>query len=331
MSEPYRAGVALVTGASGFIGGRLRDALLADGYDVVALTRKGSPEPKKGRGAPVDYADLESLERVIEKERPEYVFHVAGATKGVKYQDFQRANVMPTENLLKATKRVHPGIRRFLHVSSLTCYGPSTVTRPSEEDDERKPVELYGTSKLEAEQVVDAASKDVPVTIIRPPAVYGPGDVDAFELFRWAARRLNLFYGNRDVMMSYVYVDDLVRGMRDAAAHDATLAKGYFLCDGEPRTWGGFQGEIVKASGLAAFDLNLPLRTLDVAAFFGELATMIDGKPRLFNKQKALLGKQLAWTCRSDRARADFGYKPQVDVREGVERTFEWYRAQRWI
>ena len=331
MAEPFRAGVALITGASGFIGGRLRDALLADGHDVVALTRKGSPEPKQGRGAPVDYAELDSLTQVIAKEKPEYVFHVAGATKGVTYKDFQLGNVMPTQNLLEAVKRAHPDLKRFVHVSSLTCYGPSKADRPADELDERKPVEHYGKSKLEAEQAVEAASKDVPTTIIRPPTVYGPGDVDAYELFLWATRRVNLFYGNRDRHMSAIYVDDLVRGMREAAAHDAAIGKGYFLCDGEPRTWGEYQRHIVAASGGSAFDLNLPEQLLDVAAFFGELATKFDGKPRLLNKQKALLGKQPAWTCRHDRARADFGYKPRVSVREGVEQTFAWYREQRWI
>jgi nucleoside-diphosphate-sugar epimerase len=331
MTAPFRPGTALLTGASGFIGGRLRDALLDDGYDVVALTRAGSPAPKRGRAAAVDYSDPESLSRVLEQERPEYVFHVAGATKGVRYEDFQRGNVMPTQNLLDAVKRTHPNLRRFLHVSSLTSHGPSTPERPSSEDDERKPVEHYGKSKLEADRVVEAASKDVPATIICPPTVYGPGDVDAFELFRLAARRLNVFYGNRATHMSFVYVDDLVRGMREAAAHDATLGKRYFLTDGEPRTWDDYQRHIVEASGNKAFELDLPSFTLDVAAFFGELATKLDGKPRLFNKQKVVLGKQRAWTCRHDRARTDFGYKPAFAVREGVERTFEWYRAQRWI
>src|SRR5687768_15742574 len=87
MSESYRPGVVLVTGASGFIGSRLRDALLDEGRDVVALTRAGSPEPRRGRAAPVDYADAESLERVLAAERPEFVFHVAGATKGVTYAE----------------------------------------------------------------------------------------------------------------------------------------------------------------------------------------------------------------------------------------------------
>lgn len=331
MAQPHRKGVALITGASGFIGSRLRDALLADGHDVVALTRPDSPAPRQGRGAPVDYAKPESLERVLEAERPEVIYHVAGATKGVSYEDFWRGNVMPTQNLLDAARKVHPDLQRFVHVSSLTAYGPSTLDRPLEEDDDRKPVEHYGRSKLEAERVVEAAASTLPVTIIRPPTVYGPGDVDVLELFKLASRGLNVFYGNRDRKTSTIYVDDLVRGIRDAAAHPAAIGKGYFMCDGEPRSWGQFQQQIVDAAGRSVLHLDLPEFLVDVAAFFGELATKVDKKPRLFNKQKALMGKQLAWTCRSERARQDFGYAPAVEVRDGVERTLAWYREHAWI
>ena len=88
MSKSAKQGVSVITGASGFIGGRLRDALLEEGWDVVALTRKGSPAAKRGRSVEVDYADIAGLKRVFEQERPELVFHVAGATKGVHYADF---------------------------------------------------------------------------------------------------------------------------------------------------------------------------------------------------------------------------------------------------
>lgn len=331
MSEAYRPGVALITGASGFIGGRLRDALLDDGHDVVALTRAGSPEPKRGRAAAVDYADLASLERVLQEELPELVFHVAGATKGVTYEHYRSGNVMPTQNLLEAVRRAHPGLRRFVHVSSLAAYGPSEPDNPKREHHERKPVEFYGRSKLEAELAVEAVGDEVPWTIIRPPTVYGPGDVDNLQLFKLAAQRLNLFWGNRDRHMSAVYVDDLTRGIRAAAAHEAARGKGYFLCDGEPRTWGDYQQHIVTATGKRVIDLDLPELFLDVGAFFGELASKLDDKPRLLNRQKAVLGKQLAWTCAHDSARADFGYKPSVDVKEGMQRTFEWYREKRWL
>jgi nucleoside-diphosphate-sugar epimerase len=199
------------------------------------------------------------------------------------------------------------------------------------EDHEPQPVEHYGRSKLEAEQVVGELGKSVPTTIIRPPTVYGPGDVDNFELFRLVTRRMNVFYGNRDRYMSAVYVDDLVRAIRAAAAADTTVGKGYFVCDGRPRTWGEYQQHIVAASGLKAFELNLPEFLLDVSAVAGELMTKLDGKPRLFNRQKATLARQIAWTCRHDAARRDFEYQPQVSIEDGVQRTFSWYRQAGWL
>src|SRR5262245_3086264 len=89
----------LITGASGFLGGRLRDARLDAGADVVAVARKGSPDAKRGRSVRASYNDVDELTRVVTDENPDLVFHVAGATKGVTYEDFQQANVMPTRNL----------------------------------------------------------------------------------------------------------------------------------------------------------------------------------------------------------------------------------------
>ena len=238
---------------------------------------------------------------------------------------------MPTRNLIEALRDAHPEVRRFVHVSSLASYGPSRRDAPLREDDPRRPIEFYGRSKLEAEQAVEAVGSAVPWTILRPAGVYGPGDADYFELFKTVERGLNVFFGNRDRWFSAVYVDDLVRVILDAAERDATRGTGYFVCDGAPLTWGDFQEHIVRASGRRVRTLNLPELFVDVAAFAGELVTRIDGKPRLFNRQKALMGAQEAWTCRSDALRADAGYAPAVGVAEGVARTLAWYRAERWV
>ena len=147
------AGKALVTGASGFIGSRLRDALLERGLDVISIRRKGSPPSKKGRSVECDYDDVAGLTRIMESEKPDYVLHVAGATKGVTYEDFTRGNLMPTENLLRAIETAHPALERFVLISSQAAYGPSTKDRAITEDDPRRPVEFYGQSKLEAEQI----------------------------------------------------------------------------------------------------------------------------------------------------------------------------------
>lgn len=324
-------GKALITGASGFIGSNLRDALLDAGADVVAIRRKRSPEPKRGRSVVAEYDDLDRLRAVIREEKPDWVFHVAGATKGVTYEDFQRANVMPTKNLLEALTQEHPDLKRFVLVSSLTSYGPSTPERPLRETDPRRPIEHYGRSKLEAEQVVEALGDSLPWTTLRPGGVYGPGDVDYFNLFREIEKGRNVFFGNRRRWFSAVYIDDCVRAIVGAATHDATRSKGYFVCDGRPITWETFQNAIIEASGRKVRTLDLPEVLVDIAALGGELLTAIDKKPRLFNRQKAKMGAQEAWTCVHDAARADFGYQPEVPLEEGVKRALTWYRERGWI
>lgn len=329
MSDSELSGKALVTGASGFIGGRLRDALLARGVDVVAIRRKGSPPSKKGRSVEAEYSDRAGLARLIAEEKPDYVFHVAGATKGVTLDDFRRANVMPTENLLGALEKEHPSLSRFVHVSSLTSYGPSTPTRPLVESDPRRPIEFYGESKLEAERAVEASK--VPWTILRPGGVYGPGDVDYFELFKEVSRGRNTYFGNRKRWFSSIYVDDMVNATLLAAGHPGAVNAGFFVSDEAPITWETFQKAIIAAAGRRVFELDLPERLVSVAAFFGEAATKIDGKPRLFNKQKAKMGAQDAWTCNSAALRVATGWKPEFALERGVREALEWYRREKWL
>lgn len=265
----------------------------------------------------------------METERPDFVYHVAGVTKGVSYDDFWRGNVMPTANLLWALREEHPEVKRFVHVSSLAAFGPSTPHRPLREDDPRRPVEHYGRSKLEAEQVVEDEPV-VPWTIVRPAAVYGPGDVDYLELFKATRRRINLFYGNRHKPKSVIYVDDCVDAIIGAASAETSKGQGYFLCDGEPLTWEAFQDILVDALGKRVVTVNLPGTLLRIVGEAGELASKVDGKARLFNKQKALMGMQDAWTCSGEKATKDFGFEAKVKPPEGVRLTDAWYQREGW-
>jgi len=324
-------GKAILTGASGFIGGRVRDALLDSGVDVVSIRRRGSPAPKRGRSVVADYADLDGLTKLFREESPEFVFHVAGATKGVSYADFQGANVMPTKNLMTAIEASGRPLQRFVHLSSLTAYGPSTAARPLQESDPRQPIEHYGKSKLEAEEVVESFGSRIPWTILRPSGVYGPGDQDYFELFKTAAKGWNVFFGNAERWFSSIYVDDVIQAVVKSSTAPQAIGRGYFLCDGVPTTWRAFQQIVVEEAGRKARTLNLPEALVSIAAMGGEWATAIDKKPRLFNRQKAKMGAQEAWTCTHAAAAQDFGYRPEVDQREGVRRAFAWYREHGWL
>ncbi len=325
------SGKVLLTGASGFIGGRLRDALLGASVDVVAIRRPGSPPAKKGRSFEVAYDDLAGLDKVIASEKPDYVLHVAGATKGVSYVDFLQANVMPTRNLLAAIKKEHPSLKRFVHVSSLASYGPSNQSTPHTESKDRRPIEFYGQSKLEAERVVESMGNTLPWTIIRPSGVYGPGDADYLNLFREIERGRNVYFGNRKRWFSNIYVDDLVDAILLATTHESACGKGFFVCDNVPVTWETFQDAMARLSGKRVRTMDLPEFLVGLAAMGGEFATMIDKQPRLFNRQKAKMGAAEAWTCKSDLLRQTLGWTSPTSMDDGIRRTFDWYRKEKWI
>jgi len=330
MTMPRIEGKILITGASGFIGSRLREALLAAGSDVVAIRRPGSPPSTAGRSVEADYAVLADLERIVSEEKPDYVLHVAGVTKGSSYEDFRLGNVMPTRNLLAALRREHSSAKRFVLVSSLTSYGPSATSAPHREQNPPRPIEHYGQSKREAEEAVEEESGGVPWTILRPSGVYGPGDVDYFNLFKSAMLGWNVYFGNRQRLMSVIYVDDCVRGILEAAQHPSSINRGYFLTSEEQVTWEQFQSEVVRVVGRPARTVDLPEQLMSIAALGGELATRFDKKPRLLNLQKAKMGAQQAWTCVGDAARRDFGFSAEVDLAEGIRRTHNWYEANDW-
>lgn len=319
---------AVVTGASGFIGGRLRDVLLERGVDVVAFRRPASPPAPQGRSVEVDYRDPDSVKQALEATGPAVVYHVAGATKGISLHDFQRANVQPTRALTEGLKALRAPTR-LLHVSSVTAFGPSDPAAPHTESAEPAPVEHYGRSKLEAERVVEDSG--VPFTVLRPGGVYGPGDVDYFKLFQLAAQGWNLFYGNRSKSFSKVYVDDFVDACLTAAAHPNTLNRSYFVCDGEPVTFEAFQAEIGRQAGRRVWEMDLPGFLTHWVAAGGELLSRMDGKPRLFNRQKAIMGQQSAWTCDPAEAMRAFEYRPRYDLVRGVAAAYAWYRERGWL
>jgi nucleoside-diphosphate-sugar epimerase len=319
---------AVVTGASGFIGSRLRDRLLERGLDVVAFRRPASPPARRGRSIEVDYGDPDSVRKGLQTAEAPVIFHVAGATKGVRWADFRRANVDPTRALVNGL--VTSGARpRFVLVSSLAAFGPSKPEAPHGEGSRAAPVEHYGRSKLEAEQVV--ANSGLPYTILRPGGVYGPADVDYFKLFELADRGWNLFFGNRLRSFSKIYVDDAVDAIVAASRAEATAFRDYFLCDGAPVTFEAFQAEISRQAGRRVRELDLPGFLSTWAALGGELLSRLDGKPRLFNRQKAIMGAQDAWTCDPSTLWRDLKMQPRFNLEAGVAEAYRWYRSEGWL
>lgn len=318
---------ALVTGAAGFIGSYLTEALIKRGYEVTCLVRKTSNlrwiEHLDARFLFCDLADIGS--RARELKGFDYIFHLAGATKALCERDFFRANTECTEKLARATAGENPDIERFVFLSSLAAIGPSMDGRAVSENSEPKPVSFYGKSKLGGEEAVLRFRDKIPVTIIRPPAVYGPRDTDFFVMFKMVKTGLLPYWGK--CFYSLLYVEDLVRGLIMAAENKEAGGKTFFLSDDIVYTNEDIAAEISSAIGSRPVKIRLPRPILPVLAFLGQKIN----KKGIINRDRINDFRYTHWTCDPARAKSELGFESKTRLREGIKWTADWYKIHRWL
>lgn len=325
---------ALMTGARGFIGSHLTEALLQSGFQVRCLLRKKSGADKWLDGLKVEIldGDITKPESLVEAVKGvDYVFHLAGATKAYRKEDFDKINYEGTKNLLDAIRRFNPGIRRFVHVSSLAVVGPSLNGKPLSEDAPLLPVSNYGRSKLKAENAVIEYLHEFPVSIIRPPAVYGPRDKDLFELFKYAqrGRRVEIVGGTE--RLSLIYVKDLVNGILLAAEQDAAVGKIYFICNDEIYSAKDLGNQLTGSFGTGARSMKIPLFVIFLASCAGELYGKLVRRSSIFSLDKYREIKQISWICDNTKAKKELGFNAEFSLEEGIRETTDWYLQNGWL
>ena len=220
---------ALVTGATGFIGSYLAEALLKRGYEVTCIARSTSSlRWIEHLDLKYIHCDLADVDRCADHVRGfDYIFHLAGRTKATKEEEFFTANAVCTGNLARVAAERNPGLSRFVYVSSLAAAGPSSSGMPLKEDCRPMPVSFYGKSKLEGEKSVLRFRHRIPVTIVRPPAVYGPRDNDFLVMFRMVKKGIFPYWGKG--LYSMLYVEDLVTGIILSAEKKEAEDKTFFF------------------------------------------------------------------------------------------------------
>jgi nucleoside-diphosphate-sugar epimerase len=326
--------IAVVTGSTGFIGTHLVDALLARGATVRALVRPETPADRRDERIGQFEADLLDDRSVRESrvwEDATHVFHLAGVTKGRTLAHFRAGNVFPTANVLSALAARGGKPPRVVLVSSQAAAGPAaSPDAPIRETDRPVPVENYGRSKLQAEQAVVRYRDTLPITIVRPSAVYGPRDRDFLRVFRQASRRVALHAVPREHSFSIVHVFDLVRALILAAERPATSGRIYFVADA-PVTWRALYDEIAAVASANPIQLQVPLTAVRIAARASDLLSTITGRVSLLNKNKAALARPRWWLCDASRAREELGWQPEIPLQQGVRDTYLWYVEAGWL
>jgi len=323
--------IAVVTGASGFIGSHLVESLRADGIEVRVLRRPSSAPSSLPAGVTVHTVDLsaaDAMEAPVWRDAT-HVFHLAGRTRAVDPADFVRANVTGTSQLtaLLARRRTPP---RVVFVSSQAAAGPArSVDAPRKDADAAQPVDAYGRSKHDAESVVRASG--LPFVIMRPSAVYGPRDRDFLQVFRQVGNPVALQASPAWHRLSLIHVHDLVAALRTVATREEALGRTFFVEDGSPTTWGRVYDDIGVVLRRSPPRLTVPAAVLRLAAIGSEFAAGLRGADPLLTRAKLDLARHPYWICAADALRAELGWQPRITQTHGWAETGAWYREARWI
>lgn len=322
---------AFVTGASGFIGSHLIQALQQKkDWTIQALVRKRKvlsldklTEVKGDITEPATFADALAGSDIL--------FHLASALGAslIQQQEFFRINAKGTENILAAARAA--GVKRVIHFSSAGALGKVLSEDIADEAYPPHPIMSYDRSKLEGEQVAlrYAASEDMNIQIIRPGWVYGPGDRRTFKLIKAIARKRFLLVTRGQRRQTPVFIDDLIQGIFQCLDRGQP-GEIYHLAGSEVLTVRQMVETIAEATGTAIPHLYLPLLPVKLAAWplgklfswFKKEAPLTPGKLAFFTHPKPLS---------IQKAVDALDYSPQTDFYSGMSRTVRWYREQGWL
>jgi dihydroflavonol-4-reductase len=329
---------ALVTGANGFVGSHLVEGLLSKGYQVTCLVRKTSNlRWLSGLDVKYVYADLsekDTLRNVLKGIG--FVFHVAGLTK--KYsclaksrEEYFKANCQGTQNLIETCFEENSQIKRFVYISTQAVMGPGKDVKPLDETSTCNPITDYGKSKLEGERIVLKHSSQLPVTIIRPPALYGPRDPDFLIIFRMVNKGFKPLLGKGESFINLCYIEDLIDGIILAAESPKAIGQIYFIADDQVYSRKKIPEIMAQILNKRTITLRVPNSLLFTVAFISQNMFRLLGKPVLLNTQKVREISQKYWLCDISKAKKELGFSPKYNLEDGARKTVRWYKEKGWL
>ncbi|MEN8192685.1 MAG: NAD-dependent epimerase/dehydratase family protein [Bacteroidota bacterium] len=325
--------ISVVTGANGFVGSHLVDYLIDKGDEVHCLVRKSSNlRWLEGKNVVIHDSglfDIEGLKKVL--TNIDYLYHVAGVVKAKNEEGYFKGNVKATENLLNTVLETSPEIKRVLIVSSLTACGPSLNGNICNEKSQRHPITTYGKSKAAQEELAEKYMDKLPITIVRPPAIFGERDTEIYLFFKTYMKGLMSLIGFNKKDLSLIYVKDLVQGIYLAATKDMSKGETYFISSKELYTWPQIGKILQKVTNKKAVTLRLPHFLVYGVAAIAQLLAMPLSTAATFNLEKARDFVQESWTCDINKAEKDLGFKENYTLEEAMKRTIDWYREKKWL
>jgi len=329
-AKPMRV---LVTGASGFLGSHVADLLAERGHTVRALVRATSRTTHlQSIGAEIAIASLETgagLDDAL--DGVDAIVHSAGVVKARTAEDFHQVNVGGTIHLLDAAERMNTPLERFVFISSLAAHGFSQDGAPRSVDAPAQPVTHYGRSKMAAEEEVRQRAERLAVSVIRPPAIYGPRDGEMFNFFKMVKMGLRGYMGSPDNTLSLIYGPDCAQAVYLTLTKPHPSGSVFFVEDGRVYTQREFGQIVADSLGVSGIDVAVPMPILRAAAAGSELWGKLSGKAVMLTRDKVNELREPYLVCSSADIRETLGWQPEVQLEEGARRCVAWYRQEGWL
>jgi dihydroflavonol-4-reductase len=322
----------LVTGVTGFTGGRLARFLRERGHVVRGLVRPASlarAARLEEEGVELVPGDLTAPASLAPACRGvDVVYHIAALYReaGHRPAAYWAVNVEGTRHLLEAA--LAGGVRRFVHCSTGGVHG-HIERPPANEDAPVAPGDVYQRTKLAGERLAAefGRTRRFDVVIARPIGIYGPGDTRFLKLFRGIARGRFPMLGDGRVFYHLTYIDDLVEGFRLCGEHPAAAGRTYILAGPEYTTLEELVALVARELGVEPPRARWPVWPVWLAGALCEAVCVPFGvDPPLYRRRVDFYRKSRAFDI--SRARGELGYNPQVRLADGIRRTVQWYRAQ---
>ena len=319
-----------LTGATGFVGSHLAEALVRQGHTVTALARRPDQhENLKQIGVTPASGSLENARALTAAlAGVDVIYHVAGATSARNEAEFFAVNEGGTRRLLDAAHQAAPRAR-FVYISSQAAIGPSKSGVPSNEDVEARPLTPYGRSKLAGELAVRGS--ELAWTIVRPSSVYGPRDREFFKLFQLAKRGLAPVFGSGAQEVSIIHVSDLVALTLAAAGSERGIRQIFHAAHSE----GVLSRDVAKATGAAQgkSPVVIPVPGLLAAGVVGVISRLagLVGQTTVLSPERLDEFMAPSWLLDVSKAQRSLGWRATITMQEGMQLTAQWYRENGWL
>lgn len=325
----------LITGANGFIGSFLVKEALGKNLDVYAGVRKNSNTNSLKeldiKVIDMNYESIDEMTHIFTKHQFTYIIHNAGITKTPIANEYIRVNKEYLINIVEAVRKSGCELKKFLYVSSLAATGPADFQKNGmlTQDAIYHPVTKYGISKHQAESYL-IQQNDIPYLIIRPTAVYGPGEKDLFNVFQMINKRIDIQAGLLPQKLTFIYVKDLSRLMITAIL-SPYKHKAYYATDGNVYTGTAFSGFIRQSLNRYAVKIKLPIPVIKLVALVSEKVSSLWGSYPPLNVDKFHEIKARNWCCDVTDLETELGFKSEYDLSKGIPETVQWYKEHKWL